>query len=59
MVEVGGIEPPSLSNRVKAATCLALHFLLTFATPAGQDLQSAAFFDFAPAPKAKEPRLAY
>jgi len=43
LVEVGGIEPPSLSNRIEAATCLAPHFKLTLATPAGQDLQIAAF----------------
>jgi len=43
MVEVAGIGPASLSNRVKVATCLAPYFQLTFATPAGQDLQIAAF----------------
>ena len=48
LVEVGGIEPPSLSNRVKVATCLAPHFKLTFATPAGQDLQIAAFYCLVP-----------
>jgi len=38
----GGIEAASLSRQVKAATCLAPHFYLAFATPAGQDLQTAA-----------------
>ena len=44
LVEVRGIEPRSLRNLIKAATCLAPHFKLALATPAGQDLQSAAFY---------------
>jgi len=43
MVEVGGVEPPSLSNQIKVATCLAPHSKLKLATPAGQDVQVAAF----------------
>jgi len=43
----GGIEAASLSNRIKVATCLAPHFKLNFATPAGQDLQIAAFYNLA------------
>jgi len=58
VVEVGGIEPPSLSNQIKVATCLAPHFKLNFATPAGQDLQIAAFYALTPDPKANLPEPA-
>jgi len=50
-VEVAGIEPASLNKRIKAATCLAPHFKLALATPAGQDLQSAAFYRSHPLPQ--------
>ena len=59
MVEVRGVEPRSLSNLIKAATCLAPYFNLILATPAGQDLQAAAFRDFIPPKKANYAGLSY
>ena len=38
LVEVRGVEPRSLSNPIKVATCLAPHFTLDFTTPVRQDL---------------------
>jgi len=58
MVEVGRIELPSLSNRVKVATCLAPYFKLILATPAEQDCASRSLLDLALVPKANLPEPA-
>jgi len=52
MVEVGGIEPPSLSNQIKAATCLVSLLILILRTPVDRIAQEAAFLNFAPTSKA-------
>ena len=58
VVEVRGVEPRSLNNLIKAATCLAPYFTLILATPAGRDLQAAALRDFIPPKRANYAGLA-
>lgn len=53
MVEVGGIEPPSLSNRVKAATCLVYLLSLNLRAPVNRIAQAAAFKESRPDHKGK------
>jgi len=59
LVEVGGIEPPSLSIWIKVATCLVYLLCLILRTPLNRIAQAAAFFSLALAPKANLPEPAY
>jgi len=52
LVEVSGIGPESLSNRIKAATCLVRPLSLILKTSTDRIFQDAAFLNFASAPKA-------
>jgi len=51
LVEVGGIEPPSLSNLVKVATCLVYLLSLLPETPVNRILRAAAFSSSYPGEK--------
>jgi len=60
LVEVGGIEPPSLSNPIKAATCLVYSLRLILKTSINRIFQDAAFFGLVLIPKANnqdQPKL--
>ena len=43
MVEVGGIEPPSLDNQIKDTTCLVCLLRLSLSPPADRIEKAAAF----------------
>jgi len=51
MVEVGGIEPPSLDRQIKATPCSAYHLRLDPGTPVSRIALAAAFFKAHPAIK--------
>jgi hypothetical protein len=54
-VEVAGIEPASLSNPVKAATCLAPYFILLLQLLRGRIYKQQPLNTLAPATKANLP----
>ncbi len=56
MVEVGGLEPPSLNHNLEDATCFSYLLDLAVRVSDKQDTQTASFLEFRPAPQKQEHR---